>query len=252
MADRLGNCVNLQRLSSQLKSEAKAHPAKAGMLAIGLALAVWFWVPLITKMFGGEEAPSAVAAKSPAAGGVNRSSLSVSKNPFNQSSAKKDRDANAASAGSSVAWPRLVEWIERDQRMETAVANDDVLDPFRPLVRPKVTIAGEQQQAEAIVRQHAVSPQSVGLELSSTLVGRVRSVAMINGKAYRLTRTESGIQQEPPFIKVQGNDREIRFLLTEVHAKAVVLENAGQEFRLKLPGQVASDAITISAVPSRN
>jgi hypothetical protein len=70
-----------------------------------------------------------------------------------------------------------------------------------------------------------VGPHQVGIELSGTLVGPRRRVALIGGKAYREGQT----------VKTERKGPRIEFELAEVHPGRIVLTREGHRFDLRIP-----------------
>lgn len=247
--------MNLQKLTQQLKYEATAHPVKAGALAVGLLLAVWFWIPLVAKMFGGgEPSPAPMTSRAPFTS-TTVTTTTASNLSSNSTAVKNALSPNSAVAASATKWQELREWMEIDPRMAAAPKLLSQHDPFRPLPRstPRQAVLKDSDAEQATIAPGPVfTPEMVGLELTSTLVGSTRSVAMINDKTYRLTRTDRGVECEPEFVQAPWNGQEIRFTLVSVLPKSVILESNGHRHRLKLADTNIDEAITISSVTSQD
>lgn len=116
-------------------------------------------------------------------------------------------------------WGQLIEWMENDPQTLSAKRAPDWRDPF---MTPETEIV--QAQPEAVPEQvkPEVSPKSLGMSVSSTIVGPGRRVAQIDGRAYR----EGGT------IKLVRDGQEIEFTLAEVEPHSVTLTREGKEFRL--------------------
>jgi len=99
----------------------------------------------------------------------------------------------------------------------------------RRLFRPKTRPAGVTPSASL----PQVTPATLGVELSGTLVGPHRRVALIGGKAYREGQT----------ITVDQNDQPIQFELVEVHPQRIVLNLQGTRFDLAIPERRSSGLI---------
>ncbi|MCE9555015.1 MAG: hypothetical protein K8T91_16800 [Planctomycetes bacterium] len=112
--------------------------------------------------------------------------------------------------------------------MRPAPSLDKARDPFR-----KVAPAPSTAQTEKPVAPK-IDPASLGLELSSTLIGPRHSVAMINGRAYVLpqgTHTQNR-QSVQMVFKVQ--DQHYQFTLLAIGPEQVELEYLGQRFSLRV------------------
>jgi len=83
-------------------------------------------------------------------------------------------------------------------------------------------------QTEVVEEQPApkLSPSEAGLVLSSTIVGRGRRTALINGRRY-------GVGDE---VKSTKEGQQTVFKLLAVEPKQIVLENDGDRYLVKMPG----------------
>jgi len=126
-------------------------------------------------------------------------------------------------------WTQLDEWIRQDPATIPAENPAGWRDPF------SVVSAGIEtdQHEEAQPDEPQVTPATLGVELSGTLVGPHRRVALIGGKAYREGQT----------ITVDQNDQPIQFELVEVHPQRIVLNLQGTRFDLAIPERRSSGLI---------
>jgi hypothetical protein len=198
-------------LTTKLKREVQKSPGKAAMLALLLAVALWFWAPLLMGMFGSSAGNTAVAG-SPA-------------------TATKTPAANAA-AGSAAAvnvpfqWREVVEQIEHDPLMRPAKNNLRVRDVFQP-VAPTQPV--ENKIAEVtpppVAPQLDIPPQTVGLSLSSTIIGPTRRVARMNGHNYQPGDT----------VEVTTDQGPLNYVLTAVADRSVTLTLGQHQYELPMP-----------------
>ncbi|MHB1036963.1 MAG: hypothetical protein ACYC35_19945 [Pirellulales bacterium] len=209
--------MNLKQLSRQLRRELTANPKKAAVLGLLMVVALYFWGPLVWKWTHSGSAAVAATGPSatPAEAGLAPGNAAVT---------------NAAATNSSEAkpvsrrpWQELVAWMEGDVRMRPADAATVGRNPFDV---SKISLAVEAQRKNESKEppKSEVTPQSVGLVVSSTVVGTARSTAVINGKAYERGRE----------IKISKDGQDVAFVLTEVHPRRVVLAREGKQFELAI------------------
>jgi hypothetical protein len=205
------------RFSRKLRREIATNPKKAGVLALLLVVAIWFWAPLLGKWFGNSEtdmkngAPTQNTASSPVAGanGVGASSHSAAEWAINVKG-KLPR----------LPWRQLVAWIEQDPRMSPATELAIGRDPFKSLPIEAL----EKKRAEpASEQQPDLTPTSAGLVLTTTIVSRGGSIALIGGEAYK----EGSVVAAP-----RGDGR---FRVVEIRPREVILERKGKLYNLSLP-----------------
>src|SRR5437762_3182183 len=100
------------RFTVRLRREIAANPKKAGILGLLLAVAIWFWIPLVAKWFikpemdvkDGLPTPN-VAAPSPAVAGSG--TVAVARGTTDTALSLKYKLPVHP-------WRRLVAWIEQD------------------------------------------------------------------------------------------------------------------------------------------
>jgi hypothetical protein len=218
--------VNVNKLGKRLHRELKANPKKAAVLGLLAVGALWFWVPLVsnwvspkkTTTSGANKAaavPVAGAPAAPAAVGITEN-----KRP-------------------SHSWEQIVALIEGDPRTRSVTKLPGRPNPFHE-VRPEEEqqrVAGEKETKKAKMAETPPDPQSLGMVLSSTIVGPDRRVALVNGKAY----------PEGGQVILGGGERPTEFRITQVHPKGVVLERNGKSFEVSLPDRKWSGRMDVSA-----
>ena len=213
--------VDVNKLKRQLHREVLANPKKAAILGLLVLVAVYFWGPLVWGWIGKDKTSS-----KPSAEKVPSSDLDPS---LSAELATAQAESPAAENPTTHPWEELVEWMQRDPTT-TTVEIPDRRDPFRAVVAevPETALEEDIEPAE-----QEVTPERAGLVLSGTLVGQDRSVALINGKAYRQGGTVGSTK----------DGQQIEFTLAEVHPRRVVLERLGERFELVVPQRVRSGQI---------
>ncbi|MBS0209928.1 MAG: hypothetical protein JSS27_13350 [Planctomycetes bacterium] len=201
--------MSLSRYANQLQRELKANQKKAAMLGLLGLVAVWFWLPLLM--------PKSTAAAAPAPSPVAAGTAPAPASPINH-------DNKAP----TWRWQDLDQWMTADLETKPFVWTEDQgRNPFALVKLPPSETEIAEAQAKAAQQEQAVqqsrsvcTPQESGLELSSTMIARVRK-ATINGKTYQLG-------DEVPV------SRAIVFTLVGVEVGHVVLAREGSEFPLKI------------------
>jgi hypothetical protein len=200
--------MGLARVQQQLTRDIKRSPMKAAVLALLCVVALYFWAPLVFGWFG-KEKPKPKATPDAAA---------IVQQPTQAGPA-------ATTAAASVPWHRLVESIQRDPRMQSAVLSPKEVMPFGEIAKkPEPEEDAEQAAIDKTPTELDVS--KLGLKLSSTMLGR-RRVAVINGRPY-----SEGSQLEV--------GEEITLLVARVTDRSVLLEHDGQRFELTMAGNSGS------------
>ncbi|MEN6497037.1 MAG: hypothetical protein ABFD16_22315 [Thermoguttaceae bacterium] len=214
--------MSANRWIKQLRREAARNPAKAGVLGLLVVVALWFWAPLVWGLVGSRE---------------ESSQPSPTGSPLATRDVSSPAPASTATAAPAATWQQLVEWRKRDPRTTAADMLKTRRDPFHAI--PSAVV---QEEVKAVpVVQVVITPEQLGLRLSSTVVGSDRRVALINGRIYR----------EGQVLKCGKEAQEILFRLAEVHSRHVVLEREGHRFELAIPEKKLSDRIQLSGSPGR-
>jgi len=191
-------------------------------LGLLLVVAFYFWVPLAWGWLRPEAAAEESLAEAP---GVGR--------PPAGSATLPEPAPPAANQAQTHPWEQLVQWIEQDPATRPVADLSAGRDPFRvvePAAESEIDVTEQQEVAPPVV-----TAETLGLELSSTVVGPRRRVALIDGKTY----------QEGQTIRWAGDGREIEFRLAEVHPRRVILEWMGERFELAIPQPKRSGRIEL-------
>lgn len=217
----------LSKVSKQLRREAAANPRKAAVLGLLAAVALWFWAPLVVGWMAPDCGQTETVATALATDVVP---ALPAKTPANPGTTPKKAESPR------YPWQQLVEWINNDLRTLTANFSLENRDPFvtpeSQFVDPDPDPMPEpDSQPEKVPPD--VTPESLGLVLSSTIIGPRGRVARINGKSYGPGQT----------VKVSNDGQEIEFTLAEVHPRRVVLSREGKRFELKIPSAIRTGRI---------
>lgn len=215
--------MSVNRWIKQLRREAARNPAKAGVLGLLLVVALWFWAPLVWGWIGSREGTSRPSPTQP---------------PQATSEARGPAPAATAKIAPAATWQQLVEWRKQDPQTAAADTLKTRRDPFHAIPAPVVQ---EEVKAAPKVAPVVLTPEQLGLKLSSTVVGSDRRVALINGRIFR----------EGQVIKCGKETQEILFRLAEIHSRHVVLERDGHRFELAIPDKKLSNRIELSGSPGR-
>ena len=104
-----------------------------------------------------------------------------------------------------------------------------------PFVTPNTQIVQDNNQDRSETADPNTTPQSLGMVLSSTIIGPHRRLARISRKTYKLGQ----------IVRLDEDGRRIAFTLVEVHQGQVVMEREGKRFNLKIPSRVNSGQIEL-------
>jgi len=223
----LHKTVKLGQLAKQLRREATANPKKAGVLGLLAVVALWFWAPLVWGwIFGNEEeegvkAAQATAQSAPASPTSAALPTPSGGSPESDAAAKKEETPRHP-------WQQLVQWMDDDPRMLPASALSGQRDPF-------VATDLEITQDKSNDAFPEVTPKSLGMVLTATMISPRHRVARINEASYQVGQT----------VKVTKDGREIGFTLEEVHRRQVVLSRHGNRYELVPPSSERSGRVKL-------
>lgn len=208
--------MNIKQLTNQIQREAKANPGRSSVLGIVLLVAIYFWAPLLMKWCGVGQA--AVATPTAA-------------EPVDVLAVVAESEGNDTLP--EIAWKELRQAIERDPYMRSAQFLANWRDPLATTTMPAIDTEDNENQTNPT---ESIQTDKLRLELESTIVGKRRSVARINGKSYR---HETGQKRE---IEIEVGGRTVVFNLTAVHRKQVTLEHQGKPFILSVKTEPLASA----------
>jgi hypothetical protein len=218
--------MNLNQLTKQFRREIVAHPKQAACLGLVGIVALYFWAPLMIGWFSKSQ-PDAAA-------GMAEKPVAESSQPPSSSAPAPAGDPSSANAGKVTmpGWQELVEWIERDPRTRPAGPLRGGHDPFGAA---KVEIVARKPEKPKDPEPE-VTPQTLNLVLSGTILGPANRVARINGQTCKKGET----------ITVTKDGKRFAFTLTEVEARHVVLVGRGKSYKLEIPGPPSKNQIELS------
>lgn len=216
--------MSLNKLARQLRREAMANPKKAAILAVLVLVAGYFWGPLVW----GWVAPEQAAGQPPKAKAEATAEPAIL---ANTASAQSQELPGKPQKASPHPWNQLDEWMREDPMTTPAEDIAGWRDPFAS----GRAVAERDRNEEAQVAVAPVTPESLGMELSGTLIGPHRRVALIGGKAYRVGQS----------VTVDRAGRPIHLQLAEVHPRRIVLEWEGNRLDLAMPEQESPGPIEL-------
>jgi hypothetical protein len=221
----------------KLRRELTRNPKKTAILGVGLAVAIYFWAPLVGKWFS---KPGSSRGKS-VASGVAAPAVEQARPPVVAG------DALAALPD----WRELARRVDENPLRRLAAVAAPGRDPFFSSLRPPAEedAAGETEDGEAAeTATTAGAAPGLAMKLEGILVrGRTRA-AIIGGVAYR-ERDE--IQFGPPAgasAPAAGSVRQTSAVLEEIGRDYVIVKWRGQAMRIELerPALAPGDRITPS------
>jgi len=214
--------MSLSKLARQLRREAMANPKKAAILGVLVLVAAYFWGPLVWGWVAPEQA-AGESANVEAEPDAEQAALA------NTASTPPQELPDGEQEACPHPWTQLDEWMRNDPMTTPA---EDVAAWRDPFADAAVGAQGNQDEtAQAAVAP--LTPESLGVELSGTLIGPRRRVALIGGKAYRAGQA----------VTVEHAGRPIDLQLVEVHPRRIVLEWEGNRFDLAIPERGAAAQI---------
>lgn len=131
-------------------------------------------------------------------------------------------------------WDVLARWMERDPRTQPVRTLATARDPFQAL---KATAT--PQEAPKTEPKAAVSPATLGIQLSGTVVGAQPRLAVINGRVCREGET----------IEVGKAPQKATLQLAEVHPRHIVLRWQDERFELAVPERKRTGRLELRAGP---
>ncbi|MBN2023928.1 MAG: hypothetical protein JW809_14185 [Pirellulales bacterium] len=207
----------MSRLGRQLRHEAKTHPKKAAVLGLLALVAVWFWGPLVWGWLGTKKSDVAAAGSPPP-------------------QATAPYAARNAENAALPPWNQLVAWREADLNTTPRAEAPGRPNPFHPAE----TVAAKAEEARREKEQQAQAgpppdPASLGLAVTSTIVGPTRRVALINGKPYR----------KGDDVVLAADNPSATFRLAEIDPGGIVLTREDERFDVRLSKPDSSGRIEI-------
>lgn len=188
-------------------------------------VAVWFWGPLVWGWVAPEKKAKA-AAPAPTQG------------PGGLPAASPTGSNNQKSETPEPSWEQVVQWMEQDFRTTPHVQVPGRADPFHPAKHqgaPGSPGGDNEEGGEVQVAGPPPDPENLGASVTSTVVGPVRRVALVNGQTYELGED----------VTFSLGDQTVTFRLVGIERDGIVLEREGKRFDLKVPRPQPSGRIDI-------
>jgi hypothetical protein len=130
-------------------------------------------------------------------------------------------------------WKEVLKWMNNDPRTRPAQPLTIDRDPFQGSKD-----AVDKTIEEPEVKAPPVSPTSLGMALTSTLIGPNGGIARIGGRTYNQGQTIEAVKE----------GRNYKFVLSEIHDRKVVLEMEGERFELSIPEPGTSGHMVLGTV----
>jgi hypothetical protein len=203
--------VNLQKISDRLTHEIANHPIKGALLGVLVLIGLYFWIPALWHRINKDNADLQLSAMTQPA-----EAQSI---PGRDGTIDGGTNANKAIRRS---WKEIMKLMENDPQTRPAGPLTAIKDPFHGPndARDKKMI--EEQVKEILP---PVSPDSLGMTLTSTIIGPHEAIARINGTMYAQGQT----------IQITKNGRTHKFNISEIRDGCVILEGEGGRYELSIP-----------------
>jgi len=229
--------VSLNKLAKRLRREFIGNPKKGAVLLLLVAVAVYFWVPLVWGWIAKDD-PVATAESPQTSETAKTARLAAGALPVPPTAGAAQTDQAAQTEQTArqpkIPWQQVVKWMDNDPRTLAAHRVTGGRNPFvtpkREVVQPKIETEKKPVQVEP-----DATPASLGMALSGTIIGSRRRVARIDGKTYRQGQTVAATKE----------GRRFEFTLAEIHPRYIVLKRDKESFELKIPAPGSSGGIEL-------
>ncbi|RIK79250.1 MAG: hypothetical protein DCC68_13595 [Planctomycetota bacterium] len=246
--------MNAQRLVRQLKREIKTNPKRAALLAGLTAVGIYFWAPLVAGWVMPEQAATApvkqIASRAPTPAGAT---------PAGATTAQPSKTTNATP------WTQLWAAIQDDKRTKPATALLAAADPFRPFPAPPETNeeTEESNQGNPSAEGTAtakrpptanpaaaveVTPKSLGMKLTGTVIGPRQRAAVIDGKIVPEGGLVLPAAADGKSSSTKTDAAKIAFRLVKVDDRSIALERNQKKYTLSIETPTA-DGIELEVIP---
>ena len=199
-------------LWQRLQREVKANGKKAGLLAGLFLFGCCFWVPMLTRAAVPKRAPAAIIPST------------ASSTP----AIANGQDVPTTVEAPGKFWSNLTNALANDPMYRSVDVQSFTRDPFQlaEVSEPLPVLITEEPKPKAEVKSEQDTRQ---LELNSTIIGRSRRAALINGQLYQLGR------------QIQANG--LSYQLTAIESHRVVLSSGKQTIVLTLARTQLKDVL---------
>ncbi len=133
-----------------------------------------------------------------------------------------EETTNKENTNSRPTWKEMVKLMSNDPRMCPAESLTTARDPF---LEPKTVLKQTGAEEQGKDKPRLMPPESLGMSLSSTLIGSQGKIARISGRTYKQGQA----------VEVDKDGRHYKFILDEIRDRQVVLEAEGEHFELSIP-----------------
>lgn len=209
----------MQEFWTRFKRDLTANWKKTAALGVLFLFGCCFWIPMLARAVGSRRVAAAVSP--PLLPSANSETAPTISEPN-----------SIGVAGGETFWSNLSRSLADDPLFHPAEMSSVTRDPFvtDESHSPLPVLFAEDRKAETSVKSVAVKAAApTGLELRSTMIGRTRRVAIINGQLYQVGR------------EVLANGHSFRLASIESHR--VVLTSGDKDFELKLARPKLADVL---------
>jgi hypothetical protein len=130
-------------------------------------------------------------------------------------------------------WHQLLKLMDQDARTAAAGKLGERRDPFK--LPPGMAAAAKPAPEPPKAVLPTLTPETLGLTLTSTIIGPQRRVARINGKTYSEGQT----------LQLVRDGQQVAVKITEVRPRSVVLSHANGQCELRIAAPKQSGAIEL-------
>ena len=184
----------------KLKRELAKNKAKSAVLGVLCLVAAYYWLPLIGKFLPGKKEQTETTAA------TDEATAGPPVIPTANTNTVPTTDAPAATP--ELSWSKIARAIEADVYMTSMPSNPDIRSPFAFIEEPKA----EQVATDLIPEEDGDVPteeeedeSSIDIDVTSVIVGSRRSVATINGVAYKLGDTVRSADAEYQIVAIDAD-----------------------------------------------
>lgn len=198
----------LENWKNRLVSEIRQNKLKAALLLVALAVACYYWIPLMGRLWRRSPQPASVTTAPTAA-------------------VSQAKGEEGVSDGSAFNWETFQQWKSQCSWMSSRSWPLALRDPFRSAVELQ-TQAADATSQPATGLAEGPTPAEAGLVLRSILCSPRGNWANINGQMYRV-----GDAVNP----VDSAGQQARFRIVFIGPDHVDLERDGQWYRVPFDEQ---------------
>jgi hypothetical protein len=203
--------------TTKLSKELRRSPKKTAVLALMGVVALWFWAPLAWKWFAPQSTSAAAAPTPPPT--VNGSPVVPA---FGAAT------STTPAAVPAMNWKELADLLQHDPLLSSARLHEKIRDPFAVAPGEKETSDKETESKElalaAAVAVAPLTPEQLGLAVSSAIAGGSASVATINGRACCVGDV----------IVVPNDHAQYEFTITSIEGGEVTLASSTETYKLAI------------------